>query len=83
MSTKRDTAKYELKKGNKVLYAGVTDNLERREAQHRNDKNFDKMVQVGRKTTRDAAEKWETDRLATYKKNQGDLPKYNKTETGK
>lgn len=80
----RDTNKYVLKDGNKVVYVGITDNPERREAEHRQDKNFDKMELVGRKSTRDGAEQWEADRIETYMKNHGgDTPKYNKNTSGK
>ena len=41
--SKRNTYKYELTKGNKVVYIGITNNPERREAEHRQNKNFDKM----------------------------------------
>lgn len=80
----KDTNKYLLKQGNKVVYVGITDNPERREAEHRQDKNFDKMELVGRKSTRDGAEQWEADRIKTYMKNHGgDTPKYNKNTSGK
>ncbi|GHU63704.1 hypothetical protein FACS1894123_07010 [Bacteroidia bacterium] len=39
----RDTYKYELKNGNKVEYVGITNDPERREAQYRQEKNFDTM----------------------------------------
>lgn len=40
--SKRNTYKYELTKGNKVVYVGITNNPGRREAEHRQNKNFDK-----------------------------------------
>jgi predicted GIY-YIG superfamily endonuclease len=39
----RDTYKYELKDGKKVVYVGITNDPERREAQHRQEKNFGTM----------------------------------------
>lgn len=45
--SKRNTYKYELTKGNKVVYVGITNNPGRREAEHRQNKNFDKMKIVG------------------------------------
>ena len=60
MFMKRDTYKYYFKVGNKRVYAGITDDLERREQEHKN--KIDKrghIVQVGHITTRDAAQKWE------------------------
>jgi predicted GIY-YIG superfamily endonuclease len=80
----RDTYKYELKQGNKVVYAGITNDPTQRETQHHQEKTFDKMQIIGRVSTREGAEKWETDRLETYMRNhKGELPKYNKTTTGK
>ena len=48
---KRDTYKYELTQGNKVVYVGITNNTERREAEHRQDKDFTTMRIVGRPST--------------------------------
>ena len=58
--SKRNTYKYELTKGNKVVYVGITNNPERREAEHRQNKNFDKMKIVGNVSTLDGASQWET-----------------------
>ena len=55
----KDTYKYHLKQGHKVVHRGVTYDLERREAEHRQDHPGAKIVQVGRRTTREAALKWE------------------------
>lgn len=80
----KNTNKYVLKQGNAIVYVGITDNPKRREAEHRQDKNFDKMELVGRKSTRDGAEQWEASRIETYMKNHGgDTPKYNKNTSGK
>lgn len=64
--SKRNTYKYELTKGNKVVYIGITNNPERREAEHRQNKNFDKMKIVGNVSTLDGASQWETNRIQTY-----------------
>jgi predicted GIY-YIG superfamily endonuclease len=81
---KNDTSKYILKEGNKIVYVGITNDPGRRETQHRNDgKKFDKMEKVGHVCTRKGAENWETERLESYMKSQGRLPKYNETTTGK
>lgn len=61
--SKRNTYKYELTKGNKVVYVGITNNPERREAEHRQNKNFDKMKIVGNVSTLDGASQWETNRI--------------------
>lgn len=82
----RNTRKYELhdKNGN-TLYIGITNDLERREREHRNDgKKFAEMVQIGRATTRDAANNWETAAIRDYMdSHRGRLPRYNQNNNGK
>lgn len=56
---KRDTYKYHFKIGNKIVHGGITNNLERREQEHKRDWPKGHIVQVGRKTTKEAALKWE------------------------
>ncbi|OIR01325.1 hypothetical protein GALL_166130 [mine drainage metagenome] len=81
---KRDYHKYELKKGNKLLYVGITNDPERREDEHKNDKRFGHMNIIGNATTKEGAEKWETERLKQYADNHnGKLPPKNKTSNGK
>ena len=81
---KRDTYKYELTKGNKVVYVGITNNPERRQAEHQQDKDFDKMRLIGRASTPKGASEWETRRIQTYMNNHnGNTPKYNQNEHGK
>ena len=80
----RDTTRYELRNGNKVVYVGITNDPIRREQEHAADKNFTKMVTIGPRVTRATAEKWEEERISTYKQNhQGERPKYNQNDTGK
>lgn len=81
----RDTYKYELRDGNRVVYIGITNDLDRRENEHRNEgMNFTSIHKVGNITTRDAAEDWEAKRIETYKNNHGgDRPKYNQNDSGK
>jgi len=58
----RDTFKCQFKRGNKVLHGGITNDLERREAEHKQKYGASGHIkQVGRKTTEDAARKWEKD----------------------
>ena len=60
MGNKRDTYKYEVRVGRKKVHGGITNDLERREAEHK--QTFGqkaKLTQVGRKTTRDGALEWE------------------------
>ncbi len=56
---KRDTFKYQFKRGNKVLHGGITTDLERREAEHQQRWPVGHIKQIGRKTTEEAARKWE------------------------
>jgi predicted GIY-YIG superfamily endonuclease len=58
----RDTYKYHFKKGNKIVHTGITNDLERREGEHKDSYGDDGHIkQVGRRTTRDAALDWEAD----------------------
>ncbi len=57
----RDTYKYHLKRGNKVVHRGITNDLDRREAEHQDAFPGARIVKIGRRTTRDAALKWERD----------------------
>lgn len=59
MAGQRDTYKYHLKQGKKVVHRGVTNNLARREAEHKERFPDSHIVQVGHRTSRDAALKWE------------------------
>ena len=55
----RDTYKYQLKQGNKIVHRGITNDLERREQEHQAEYPDSHIKQVGRSTTRDAALEWE------------------------
>ena len=60
MANNRDTYKYNLKKGNKIIHTGITNDLERRESEHQ--QNYGDNVhikQVGNRTTREGAIQWE------------------------
>ena len=59
MPGRRDTYKYHLKQGKKVVHRGVTNDLERRETEHKERFPDSHLEQVGRRTTREAALKWE------------------------
>ena len=83
MATQRDTVTYELKDGNRVVYVGTTNDPERREAEHKNNgKEFTNMTITSVKMSDDSAKKRESERLATYRRNQGKNPKYNKDSDG-
>ncbi len=62
MGKTRDTYKYYFKKGNRIVHGGITDDLERREQEHKQKWPKGHIVQVGRKTTEDAAREWENDK---------------------
>ncbi|MDN5211614.1 hypothetical protein QQ020_06115 [Fulvivirgaceae bacterium BMA12] len=55
----RDTYKYHFKQGNKIVHRGITNDLERREEEHQNNYRNGHIVQIGNRTTREAALKWE------------------------
>lgn len=59
MSEDRDTYKYHQKIGNKIVHRGITDDLERREQEHQQEFSGSHIVQVGNRTTRGAALRWE------------------------
>lgn len=55
----RDTYKYHMKKGGKVVHRGITKDLDRRETEHQSAFPGSKIKQVGRQTSHAAALKWE------------------------
>jgi len=59
MSAKRDTYKYYFKVGNKIVRIGITNDLKRREGEHRREWPNGHIVQVGNRTTKEAARQWE------------------------
>lgn len=60
---RRDTYKYCLKSGGKVVYVGITNNLERREKEHQSTSPGSLVEKIGRRTTRTAALKWESEAI--------------------
>lgn len=60
---KRDTYKYHFKVGNKIKVSGITNDLERREAEHRQQYPSGHIKQQGNRTTKEAARRWEDDQL--------------------
>lgn len=61
MATDRIMYKYHFKLGNKIVQAGITNDIDRREAEHRSKKGWEKghIKQVGYRTTPQAAKQWE------------------------
>jgi len=55
----RNTYKYDFKRGNKIVHSGITNDLERREGELEQKWPSGHIVQVGRKTTEEAAMEWE------------------------
>ena len=56
---KRDIYKYHLKRGNKIIRSGITNDLDRREQEHQQEYGPDvHITKVGRAITRDAAPTW-------------------------
>ena len=61
MPTNRTIYKYHFKKGNTIVHTGITNDIDRREAEHQSEHGQSKghIKQVGFRTTRDAALEWE------------------------
>ena len=59
MSSKRDTYKYLVKIGNKVVDGGITTDLERREKERQREYPESHLFKVGIRTTEEGARKWE------------------------
>lgn len=59
MAKPRNTYKYHFKEGKKIVHGGITKDLERREVEHQQKWPKGHIKQVGRKTTEEAARKWE------------------------
>jgi predicted GIY-YIG superfamily endonuclease len=55
----RDCYKYHLKRGRRVVHRGITSDLTRREAEHQAEFPNSRILQIGRRTTREAALNWE------------------------
>ncbi len=61
MATNRTVYKYHFKLGNRIVHTGITNDLDRREAEHQRKSGWGKghITQVGLRTTPEAAKKWE------------------------
>ncbi len=62
MTKPYDTYKYQARVGRKIVHGGITDDLKRREEEHRQKWPTVKLKQVGRRTTEKAAREWEKDK---------------------
>lgn len=76
--------RYLLRDGPRIVYVGITDDAERRRAEHeREGKEFTAMSIQGPVVTENTARKWEQDTLEQYRRNHGGRnPKYNQTDQG-
>lgn len=63
MASRRDTYRYELKVGKKVVHMGTTTDLKRREREYQKDFPHSQIAPVGHKVTREAASRWERAKL--------------------
>ena len=61
MPTDKVVYKYHFKVGNKIVHAGITNDIDRRAADHRSEPGWSKghIKQVGLRTTHYAALEWE------------------------
>jgi len=55
----KDTYKYHVKMGRRVVHRGITSDVIRREAHHQREYPGSRVQQVGRRTTRAAALRWQ------------------------
>ena len=80
---KKDTYVYKLVRGAEIVYIGITNDLERREQEHWEDKQFDEMHVIKGPCTREETEKLESIQLRLYSLFHNHLPEYNQTCNGK
>ena len=59
---KRDTFKYQVRVGRKIVHGGITKDPERRQEEHRDEWPNAKLTTVGRRTTEEGARKWEEEK---------------------
>ena len=69
MPTDRDTYKYHFKMGNKIVHTGITNDIDRRRAEHQSKRGQSKghIKQIGVRTTREAALVWEREQAKAGK----------------
>ncbi|MBA7514085.1 hypothetical protein ES705_06109 [subsurface metagenome] len=77
---KRNYSRYILKRGNKIVYFGVTNDLKRRLSEHkRAGLKFNSMSKNGPTVSKQSAFNWEIASIKKYKKSHsGKSPEYNK-----
>ncbi len=67
----RDTYRYTIREGNRIRYIGITDNPKRRAAEHTLKDIPGDMRVEGPRVSRETAEAWERNRIATYWRRNG------------
>jgi len=65
MGKKRDTYTYDYKVGNKIVHSGITNDLERREAEHQQRWPKGHIKKVGAAKTEEGALAWEETKQKT------------------
>lgn len=84
MAVKRvDTYVYKLVRDGQIVYIGITNDLKRREQEHREDKQFDEMYVIKGPCTCEEAKKLESVQLRLFSFSHSHLPEYNQTCNGK
>ncbi len=73
MGTNRDAYKYYFKLGNKIVLIGITEDIDRRAAEHKREPGWSKghIKQIGLRTTREAAFEWEREQARQGKPARG------------
>ena len=84
MAKKQSTANYKLVKDGKVVYYGITKNLQRRAEEHRDTgKKFDRIEQIGRKKVPSSGKAREEELINRFRSTHGGRrPRYNKDDDG-
>ena len=84
MRQRRTQQPYALRQGRRVVYYGTTDDLDRREQEHRDEgKRFTGISSIGPKVTENTAQEREAKLLNSYRgSHRGRNPRYNETDTG-
>lgn len=82
MSKKRNYYRYKLWDQGKIVQYGITNDPERREAEHKDEgKRFSTFSKEGPAVTKDSAEEWEEQKLKSYREHhRGKNPRYNETD---
>lgn len=82
MPAEKNTVTYELRLDGEVVYIGTTNDTDRREAQHRADKDFDVLVPTSKRMTEKRAKEKEAKDLKAYRRDHGKNPVYNNDDDG-